>query len=67
MLTLKLLHPNGQKETAHFQTLDKCYQWMNLHYKKVKAITLTDSVKNSTIEFVSKHDFEDYYKKQATK
>jgi len=67
MLTLKLLHPTGQKETAHFQTLDKCAQWLNLHYKKVKSITLIDNTKNITYQFVSKHDFEDFYKQQVAK
>ena len=67
MLTLKLFHPNGQKEVAHFQSLDKCVQWMNLHSKKVNHIILMDSKINKPHEFNSKHAFEEFAKQQGTK
>jgi hypothetical protein len=67
MLTLKLYHPNGQKEVAHFQTMDKCVQWMNLHSKHITRIDLHDSKSGKTIEFKTKREFEDYNAKQAVK
>ncbi len=67
MVTIKLHHRDGHKETAHFQNIEKCALWMNLHYKNVNQITFMDSKTNEKIEFSSKHAFEDFYKKRVAK
>lgn len=64
MVTLKLFHASGQKETVHFQSIEKCSLWMNLHYKKLDKITLIDGKKNEKFDFPSKHSFEEFCKKR---
>lgn len=65
MVTIKLRHIDGQRETAHFQNIEKCALWMNLHYKRVSGITYIDSRKNEKLEFPSKHSFEEFCKKRT--
>lgn len=67
MVTIKLLHTSGHKETAHFQDINKCALWMNLHYKKVSGIVLIDNIKNEKFEFSSKHAFEVFCKQRIGK
>lgn len=64
MVTLKLRHANGSTETVHFQNIEKCSLWMNLHYKKLDQITLIDDKKRERLEFATRHAFEDFCKKR---
>jgi len=60
MMTLKITLPNGHKEYAHCQTLEKCEMWMNLYYKKFTLLTLIDNKTGKSADFDTKLDFEEY-------
>lgn len=63
MITLKIVKPDGTKELAHFQNLDKCAKWINLYYHKFSEITMTQSKTKESYIFKSKLDFELFYEK----